>query len=100
MKRSAFLIALVPLAACAPVPPEGAPPPPSGVQGGDCNAQAAAVLVGQTATAETGARALSLSGAARLRWGPPRSAFTMDYRADRVNVMYDDAMKIIEVTCG
>jgi len=25
---------------------------------------------------------------------------TMDYRQDRVNVMYDDAYKITQVTCG
>ena len=32
--------------------------------------------------------------------GPPRSAMTMDYRQDRVNIMYDDAYKITQVTCG
>ena len=37
---------------------------------------------------------------APLRWAPPRSAMTMDYRQDRVNVMYDDAYKITQVTCG
>jgi hypothetical protein len=25
---------------------------------------------------------------------------TMDYRQDRVNIMYDDAYKITQVTCG
>lgn len=98
IKQTLLWLACAPLAACAPVPP-GVTPPPVG-NGRECDAQPANDLVGQTASAETGARALALSGAGRLRWGPPRSAFTMDYRADRVNVMYDDTMKITQVTCG
>ena len=43
---------------------------------------------------------LAESGAEVLRWGPPNSAWTMDYREDRVNVRYDDEMKITEITCG
>ena len=35
-----------------------------------------------------------------LRWGPPNAAWTMDYRQDRVNVRYDERMKIVEITCG
>lgn len=100
MKPSSSLLALAPLAACAAVPPENAPPPADGYEAGQCDPRPAATLVGQKASAETGARALKLTGAKSLRWGPPRSAFTMDYRPDRVNVMYDDAMTITEVTCG
>ena len=40
------------------------------------------------------------SGAEVLRWGPPNSAWTMDYRTDRVNVRYDEARQITEITCG
>lgn len=65
-----------------------------------CVAQPAQVLVGQQASSETGGRALALTGARTLRWGPPRSAWTMDYRQDRVNVRYDDNLAITEVTCG
>jgi hypothetical protein len=65
-----------------------------------CAAQPAQVLVGQQASASTGSRAVTLTGARTLRWGPPNSAWTMDYRQDRVNVRYDEAMKITEVTCG
>jgi len=35
-----------------------------------------------------------------LRWGPPRSAMTMDFRQDRVTVAYDDAMIITHIACG
>ncbi len=85
--------------ACATTPPPGEIPPPRPPQG-ICTAEPARQLVGQQATSETGARALALAGAARLRWGPPDSAFTMDYREDRVNVFYDRRMAITKVTCG
>ena len=65
-----------------------------------CNASAAQSHIGQRATEMTGTAILKDSGARSLRWGPPRSAWTMDYREDRVNVRYDDAMKITEITCG
>lgn len=100
MKPAAGLLALVPLAACAQVPPDSAPPPAGGHEAGRCDPGPAATLIGQKASAESGARALRLTGAKTLRWGPPRAVFTMDYRVDRVNVMYDDAMTITEVTCG
>ena len=54
----------------------------------------------QAIVAEMGAAILRESGARTLRWGPPRSAMTMDYRQDRVNIMYDDAYKITQVSCG
>lgn len=64
-----------------------------------CDAAPAQRHVGQQATAAIGAAILAASGARTLRWGPPRSAWTMDYRQDRVNVRYDDAMTIIDITC-
>lgn len=65
-----------------------------------CSADPAQSLIGQPAVQAAGAAILKASGARTLRWGPPRSAWTMDYRQDRVNVRYDDAMTIIEITCG
>jgi len=91
--------AILPLAACSGSEPpvESTPPPPAEMT---CTADAAASYVGQTATADIGAAILKATGARTLRWGPPRSAMTMDYRQDRVNIMYDDAYKITQVTCG
>lgn len=100
MKSTFCLLALAPIAACAQVPPTSSPPPEDGYGAGQCDPRPAAPLVGQKASAETGARALRLTGAKILRWGPPRSAFTMDYSPMRVNVMYNDARTITEVTCG
>ena len=98
--RLLALAAALPLAACmsSEAPAESTPPPPSGEM--TCNADAAQSYVGQTATSDVGAAILKATGARTLRWGPPRSAMTMDYRQDRVNIMYDDAYKITQVTCG
>ena len=57
-------------------------------------------FVGQRATAEVGAAVLEATGSGHLRWGPPRSAMTMDFRANRVTVAYDDAMTVTRVSCG
>lgn len=65
-----------------------------------CNADGAQSHVGQKASEAIAATILADSGARNLRWGPPRAAWTMDYRQDRVNVRYDDAMTIIDITCG
>lgn len=75
----------------------GAPDAPSAMS---CNADPAQRYVGQSATVATGAAVLKDSGARTLRWGPPNSAWTMDYREDRVNVRYDAAMAITGITCG
>ena len=65
-----------------------------------CNAAPAQYHVGHDATQSMGQAILKDSGAASLRWGAPNSAWTMDYREDRVNVRYDSKMKITEITCG
>lgn len=90
--------AMLPLAACATTD-GGAEPAPTPAPM-TCNADGGASFVGQTATPELGAAIVKATGARTLRWGPPRSPMTMDYRQDRVNVMYDDAYKIEKVTCG
>ena len=98
--RLLAIAAALPLAACTQerTPVESAPPPPEAEM--TCKADAVQSYVGQTATPDLGGAILKASGARTLRWGPPRSAMTMDYRVDRVNVMYDDASKITQVTCG
>ncbi|MBN8842397.1 MAG: hypothetical protein J0H88_04035 [Sphingomonadales bacterium] len=98
--RLLALAAVLPLAACTgdKAPVEPTPPPPAAPS--ECKADAVQSYVGQTATPELGARIVKDAEARTLRWGPPRSAMTMDYRSDRVNVMYDDAYKITQISCG
>lgn len=91
-------LALLSLSACMTAsPPESIADRPNG---GECNAAAVQDHVGQTATTAKGEQILTESSARRLRWGAPDSAWTMDYRTDRVNVRYDEAMTITAITCG
>ena len=99
--RSLFLgVAALPLAACAGAYSEAPGSVPVNESGGECDAQPVQYHIGHEASAEMGATILRESGAKTLRWGPPNSAWTMDYRTDRVNVRYDENRKIIEITCG
>ena len=67
---------------------------------GTCDAGPAQTFVGQKADAASGVAIRRATGADTLRWGPPRSALTMDFREGRVTVAYDDAMTITRISCG
>ena len=84
------------LAGCTADATKSTPTPPQ-VQ---CDNSKLDGFVGQKASAELGARMMSASGAKALRWGPPRSAMTMDFRPDRLTVAYDDAMTVTSARCG
>lgn len=90
--------ALIGLSACT----QGTPRPEDlpAMPQGTCNADSAQSLIGTKASAESGAELLKLTGARTLRWVPPRSAVTMDYRADRLTVSYDDDYTIVRISCG
>jgi hypothetical protein len=87
------------LAACAPTPGPDGNPAADGPAGA-CDAAPAQELLGERASPEAGQRLLRLTGATQLRWAPPRSAMTMDFRTDRLTVEYDDTMIITRVACG
>jgi len=67
---------------------------------GFCNADPVQGMVGQKADAGAGLAIRQATGADELRWGPPRTAMTMDFRQGRVTVAYDDAMIITRISCG
>ena len=96
--RVVFLMPPLALAACAgqTEPPASKPEWLARV----CDAAGTQQFIGQKVTQEIGAEILAVTGATRLRWGPPRSAWTMDYRQDRVNVSYGDDMIIAKIGCG
>jgi hypothetical protein len=98
--RWIVIAAALPLAACAAVgtPTESTPAAPSEAMA--CNADAVQSHIGHKATAAAGPTLLQESGARTLRWAPPRSAMTMDYRPDRLTVGYDDAYIITQISCG
>ncbi|WP_366932630.1 I78 family peptidase inhibitor [Sphingopyxis sp.] len=96
--RLLAIAAVLPLAACTQErPPASTPTPPTEAM---CNADGVQSFVGQTATGEVGAQLIKGSGATTLRWVPPRTAVTMDFRPDRLTVSYDDALKIERISCG
>ena len=100
MKRISIIIAALPLAACATTSNDA---PPAG-NGPDfvmqCNADGVQNLVGQRVTPAIGEQVLKATNSRTLRWGPPRSAWTMDLRSDRVNISYDENMVIERISCG
>ena len=65
-----------------------------------CDAKPVAYAKGKKATAELAGKLMKEAGATILRWIPPRSAVTMDYSSSRINIVYDDAYIITDVTCG
>lgn len=67
---------------------------------GKCDASGVQARLGNPASADVGAELLTSSGARSLRWIPPRTAVTMDWRPDRLNVAYDDTMIITRIHCG
>ncbi|HTM94875.1 MAG TPA: I78 family peptidase inhibitor [Croceibacterium sp.] len=97
MRATVLVIACALLSACAVTPPPRDEPPPR--HAGECSADAAQHLVGSKATGETGAELMRLTHATTLRWVPPRTAVTMDFRADRLTVSYDDDMVITRISC-
>lgn len=67
---------------------------------GECDATGMDAHIGHRASAESGQALLRLTGATTLRWVPPRTAVTMDFRPDRLTVSYDDNMVIERISCG
>lgn len=101
MRSVALLGGVLIMSGCAPVPPQ----PPAEVEPrvfgeGNCNAAPAQRLIGRAATTELGAEALRLTGATALRWIPPGSAVTMDYRTDRLNIELDAQNRVTRIRCG
>lgn len=65
-----------------------------------CDASSVQSNLGAKATAALAADLLKQSGSRTLRWLPPRTAMTMDYRQDRLNIGYDDNYVIERIMCG
>lgn len=83
------------LAGCAVIPPAEPPAPQA-----ECSDTGLGHFVGQAASEDVGTQMLAASGAKNLRWGPPGAAMTMDFRADRLTVAYDENMLIVSARCG
>lgn len=88
--------ALPVLAACATTD-DGAAPRPAG---DTCQAQPGQAFIGRTASAAVGAELLAATRSREIRWVPPGMMVTMDYKFGRLTVSYDEAMKIVSVSCS
>lgn len=92
--------ALTSLVACSTLSTEGEPDLRAREPSQQCDAATVQEYLGQRATQELGAILLQRSGAQTLRWVPPNTAVTMDFRPDRLTVSYDDMMMIERISCG
>jgi len=96
--RSAFLVAPVLLTACTTAP---ANPPVHGVTPGHkCATAGTGKFIGKIGDRSAGAAIKRATNAAVLRWSPPNTMLTMDYREDRVTVWLDSAKRITQIKCG
>ena len=73
---------------------------PATAEDGSCRNEGLDRFVGRKADQALGAELLKASGAKTLRWGPPGSAMTMDFRPDRLTVSYDEALMVTRASCG
>jgi hypothetical protein len=65
-----------------------------------CDAAKVQSMIGQVATQALGGEAVRTAGARTMRWIAPDSAYTMDYRTDRLNVHVDARNRITKINCG
>ena len=100
MKRLLALACALLAASCAqpPAAPPGAPPPPPA--GSACNAAPAQFALGRVQTAPLVEEVRQRSGAYMARVLRPNQAVTMEFNAQRVNVVVDAENKVTAVRCG
>lgn len=98
--RIVLIVALLASAACTPVEMRGDTPAASPLATAACNADSLGDLVGKRASDARADVMQTRSGARTLRWIPPNTAVTMDFRADRLNVYVDAKGRIERLTCA
>ena len=89
-------LACLALTACVTVEAPGTPPGDRGAAS-RCDAGPAQRFVGSKASQRAGTDIQRLAGASVFQWIPPDTIVTLEYRADRVRVDYDQAMTITGV---
>ncbi len=99
IRHSLLPLALAATACAATAPPTGSIDAPDAPYA-SCTTTEAQQFIGRKASSSIGRSILDMSEARLLRWGGPGTAFTMDYREDRVNVIYDEDGAITRIYCG
>ena len=106
MNNQAVLVTLIActapsLTACIPTPEtESMSSGGADTNGPSCNSKAVESYIGKRFTAVLAEQMRKEAGAALLRTGAKGGAVTMDYRPERLNIFYDEAMLIAIVNCG
>lgn len=97
--RARAAVMLLGLAGCQPgdLDPAGVPPPAVATA---CDLDAVASLVGQPYDAALAERARDLSRARIVRPLRDGQAVTMEYIADRLNLVLDSSDRLVELRCG
>jgi hypothetical protein len=98
--RKSLLIAAAMLGACAAANTSGATPVRGVTPGYKCRTNGTDIFLAQVGSRATGAAIKRTTKAAVLRWSPPNTMLTMDYREDRVTVWLDKNKKITKIRCG
>ena len=92
------LMALIPLAACAPGPSERISMTQVGAAA--CDDRALASFIGQSPSKETAIKLMGFSRSRSLRWVPFGGAMTMDHNPQRLTVQLDREGRIESAKCG
>ena len=101
MKYKAALLAILVLATSACIPtPEVEAASTNTTEAAACDSKTLQRYIGKRFTAVLADQMRKEAGAATVRTGAKDGPVTMDYRVERLNVFYDDAMLIAIVNCG
>ena len=100
MQRFLLPIAAALLAAACAQPPAQAPAPPPPQAGRACDAAPAQFAVGHPQTAPLVEEVRQRSGSYIARVLRPNQAVTLEFSAERVNVVVDAENKVTAVRCG
>ncbi|MDE2436280.1 MAG: hypothetical protein KGM49_08475 [Sphingomonadales bacterium] len=57
-------------------------------------------FIGKPASAGTARAMMAATHASEVRWVPPRTAVTMEFKYGRLTVGYDDSMIITSASCS
>lgn len=98
--RNIAIIAAALLTACAAPEAPAQTPIHGDTPGHKCRTDGTDRFIGKTRSNSIGAAIKRVSNAAVLRWAPPFTMLTMDFRADRVNVYLDKDRKVTKINCG
>ncbi len=72
----------------------------AGNPGDTCRAAPGQAFIGRAASSAVGAELLRVTSSRILRWVPPGTIVTTDYKFGRLTVAYDGAMTITTISCG